>query len=100
MHFTSFELCRYAMSDGLIDSTQVQPQRGSSYRSSGGSTFRCRTEQDIAAEKMKHWMRQNEEYNLQMHEYYRQREEQQDVAFAQQQEALQVSMICITKKLH
>jgi hypothetical protein len=38
-------------------------------------------------------MRQNEEYNLHMHEYYRQWEEQQDTAMAQQQEALQVSMI-------
>jgi hypothetical protein len=32
--------------------------------------------QDIAAEKMEQWMRQNAEYSLQMHEYYRQREEQ------------------------
>jgi hypothetical protein len=31
-------------------------------------------EQDIAAEKMQQWMRQHEEYNLQMHEYYRQQE--------------------------
>jgi hypothetical protein len=63
------------MFNGLIDSTQVQPQRRSSSRSLGCSTHRCRIEQDIAAEKMQHWMRQNEEYNLQMHEYYKQREE-------------------------
>jgi hypothetical protein len=31
--------------------------------------------QDIAAEKMQQWMRQNEECQLQMHEYYRQQEE-------------------------
>jgi hypothetical protein len=60
------------MFNGLIDSTQVQPQRESSSRSSGGSTLRRRTEQDIAAEKMKQWMGQNEEYNMQIHEYYRQ----------------------------
>ncbi len=35
------------------------------------------------------WMRQNAEYNLQMHEYYKQRE----VERAQEREALQVSMI-------
>jgi molybdopterin-biosynthesis enzyme MoeA-like protein len=81
------------MFNGLIDSTQVQPQRGSSSRSSGGSTHRRCTEQDIAAEEMEQWMRQNEEYNLQMHEYYRQREEQWDASMAQQPEALQVSMI-------
>jgi hypothetical protein len=50
------------MFNGLIDSTQVQPQRESSSRSSGGSTLRRRTEQDIATEKMKQWMGQNEEY--------------------------------------
>jgi hypothetical protein len=60
----------------LIDSTQVQPQRGCWSRSFGGSTRRHRTMQDIAAEKMEQWMRQNAEYSLQMHEYYRQREEQ------------------------
>jgi hypothetical protein len=60
------------MFNGLIDSTQVQPRRRSSSRSSGGSTHRRRTKQDIAAEKMQQWMRQNAEYNLQMHEYYRQ----------------------------
>jgi hypothetical protein len=52
------------MFNGLIDSTQVHPQRRSSSRSSGGRTHRRRTEQDIAAEKMQQWMRQNEEYNL------------------------------------
>jgi hypothetical protein len=29
-------------------------------------------EQDIATDTMQQWMRQNEEYNLQMHEYYKQ----------------------------
>jgi hemerythrin superfamily protein len=29
-------------------------------------------EQDIAADTMQQWMRQNEEYNLQMREYYKQ----------------------------
>jgi hypothetical protein len=57
---------------GLIDSTQVQPWRGSSSRSSDGSTHRHRTEQDIANEKMEQRLRENEEYNLQVKEYYRQ----------------------------
>jgi hypothetical protein len=60
------------MFNGLIDSTQVQPQRGSSSRSSGGSTRHHCTEQDIANEKMEQWLRENEEYNLQVQEYYRQ----------------------------
>jgi hypothetical protein len=77
------------MFNGLMDSTQVQPQRQSSPRSSGGSTHRHRTEQDIATEKMQQWMRQNKEYNLHMHEYYKQR----DAKRAQEREALQVSMI-------
>jgi hypothetical protein len=59
------------MFNGLIDSTQVQPQRRSSSMSSCGSTHHCRTEQDIAAKKMQQLMRQNEEYNLQMHVYYK-----------------------------
>jgi hypothetical protein len=42
---------------------------------------------------MQQWMRQNAEYNLQMHEYYKQREEQREVERAQEREALQVSMI-------
>jgi hypothetical protein len=36
---------------------------------------------------------ENEKYNLQVQEYYRQREEQRDTTFAQQQVVLQVSMI-------
>jgi hypothetical protein len=60
------------MFNDLIDSTQVQPQRRSSSRSLGGSTHHCCMEQDIAADTMQQWMRQNEEYNLQMHEYYKQ----------------------------
>jgi hypothetical protein len=40
------------MFNDLIDSTQVQPQRGSLSRSSSGSTQRHRMEQDIATEKM------------------------------------------------
>jgi hypothetical protein len=63
------------MFNGLINSTQVQPQRHSLFTSSGGTTHRRRTEQDIATERIQ-WMRQNEEYQLQMHEYYRQQEEQ------------------------
>jgi hypothetical protein len=59
------------MFNSLIDSTQVQPRRRSLSKSSGGSTHRRRTKQDIAVEKKQQWMRQNEEYNLQMHEYYR-----------------------------
>jgi hypothetical protein len=89
MHFTSFE----RMFNSLIDSTQVQHQKRSSSRSSGDSTHRHRTEQDIATEKMQQWMRQNAEYNLQIHEYYSQREEQRDTEKAQEREALQVSMI-------
>jgi hypothetical protein len=64
------------MFNGLIDSTQVQPRRGSTSRSSGGSTCHHRTEQDIANLKMEQRLRENKEYNLQMKEYYRQREEQ------------------------
>jgi hypothetical protein len=64
------------MFNGLIDLTQVQLGRGSSSRGSGGSTLRHRTEQDIANEKMEQRLRENEEYNLQVQEYYRQREEQ------------------------
>jgi hypothetical protein len=56
-------------------------------------------------------LRENIEYNLQVQEYYKQREEQRDVTFAQQQAALQVSMslekkhleqliLCITNKLN
>jgi hypothetical protein len=80
------------MFNGLIDLTQVQPQRESSSRSSGGSTCHRRTKQDIVNEKMEQWVRKNEEYNMQMQEYYREREEQRDAAFAQQQATLQVSM--------
>jgi hypothetical protein len=40
------------MFNNLIDSTQVQPRRGSSSTSLGGSTLHRRTEQDIAAKKM------------------------------------------------
>jgi aminoglycoside N3'-acetyltransferase len=71
------------MFNGLIDSTHAQPQRGSSSRSLGGTTYRHRTEQDIANEKMKQRLRENEEYNLQVQEYYRQREEQRNTTFAQ-----------------
>jgi hypothetical protein len=63
------------MFNGLIDSTQVQPRRGSLSRSSGGSTRHRRTKQDIVNEKMEQWLRKNEEYNLQVQEYYRQHEE-------------------------
>jgi hypothetical protein len=52
------------MFNGLIDSTQVQPRRGSLSRSSGGSTCHHRTEQDIVNEKMEQRLRENEEYNL------------------------------------
>jgi hypothetical protein len=52
------------MFNGLIDSTQVQPWRHSLFTSSGGTTHRRRMEQDIAAERMQQWMRQNEEYQL------------------------------------
>jgi hypothetical protein len=52
------------MFNGLIDSTQVQPQRRSLSRSLGGTTHCRRMEHDIAIDKMRQWMRQNEEYNL------------------------------------
>jgi hypothetical protein len=42
---------------------------------------------------MEQRLRKNEEYNLQVQEYYKQQEEQWDVEFAQQQMVLQVSMI-------
>jgi hypothetical protein len=63
------------MFNRLIDLTEVQTQSGSSSRSSGGSTYRCRTEQDITNERMEQQLRENEEYNLQVQEYFRQREE-------------------------
>jgi hypothetical protein len=63
------------MFNRLIDSTQVQLDRGYSSRSSGGSTRRRRTEQDIANKKMEQWLRENEEYNLQVQKYYKQRDE-------------------------
>jgi hypothetical protein len=52
------------MFKGLIDSTQVQLGRGSSSRSSGGSTRHRHMEQDIANEKMEQRLRENKEYNL------------------------------------
>jgi hypothetical protein len=54
------------MFNRLIDSNQVKPQRGPSSGSLGGSICRHRTEQDIANEKMEQWLRENEEYDLQM----------------------------------
>jgi hypothetical protein len=46
------------LTDGEII-TQVQPRRGSSPMSTGGSTLHHHTKQDIATEKMQQWMRQN-----------------------------------------
>jgi hypothetical protein len=60
------------MFNGLIDSTKVQTQRGSSSRSSGGSTHHRRTEQNIVNERMEQRLRENEEYNLEVQGYYRQ----------------------------
>jgi hypothetical protein len=59
------------MFNGLIDSSEVRAQRGSSSRRLGGSTRRHRTKQDIANERMEQQLRENEEYNLQVQEYYR-----------------------------
>jgi hypothetical protein len=59
------------MFNGLMDSTQVQLGRGSLSSSSGGSTHYRRTEQNIANEKMEQWLRENEEYNLQVQEHYK-----------------------------
>jgi hypothetical protein len=70
----------------------MRAHRGSSSRRSGDSTRRRRIEQDIANERMEQWIRENKEYNLQLQEYYMQWEEQRDVAFVQQLEALQLSM--------
>jgi hypothetical protein len=64
------------MFNRLIDSTEVRAQRGSSSKSSGDSTHHCRKEQDIVNERMEQRLRENEEYNLQVQEYYRQQEEQ------------------------
>jgi hypothetical protein len=52
------------MFNGLIDSTKVRAQRGSSSRSSSGSTHHRRTKQDIENERMKRRLRENEEYSL------------------------------------
>jgi hypothetical protein len=54
------------MFNGLIDSTQVQPQSGSSSRSSGGCTQRRCMKQDIVSEKMEQQLREDEKYNLQV----------------------------------
>jgi hypothetical protein len=54
------------MFNGLIESTEVRSQRGSSSRRSGGSTQCRRTEQDIVNERMEQRLRENEEYNLQV----------------------------------
>jgi hypothetical protein len=81
IHFTSFELWRYTMFNRLIDSTQVQLGRWSSSRSSGGSTCRRHTEQDIVNEKMEQQLRENEEYKLHSHAYF----EQQGIPFPQVQ---------------
>jgi hypothetical protein len=59
---------------------------------------------------MEQWLRENKEYNLHVQEYYRQWEEQRDMAFSQQQAVLQVwswtisfwrieYLICITNKV-
>jgi hypothetical protein len=64
------------MFNRLIDSTEVRAQRGSSSKSLGDSTHHCRKEQDIVNERMEQRLRENEEYNLQVQEYYRQQEEQ------------------------
>jgi hypothetical protein len=48
------------MFNGLINSTEVQAQRGSSSRSSGGSTCHHRMEQDIVNEGMEQQLRENE----------------------------------------
>jgi hypothetical protein len=52
------------MFNGSIDLSHVHLGRGSLSRSLGGSTRRRRTKQDIANEKMKQRLRENEEYNL------------------------------------
>jgi hypothetical protein len=52
------------MFNRLIDSTEVQVQRGSSSRSLGGTTRHRHTEQDIANERMEQRLRENEECNL------------------------------------
>jgi hypothetical protein len=54
------------MFNELIDSTQVQLGRGSSSRSSSGSTRHRHMEQDIANEKMEQQLKENEKYNLQV----------------------------------
>jgi hypothetical protein len=42
---------------------------------------------------MEQRLRENEDYNLLVQEHYRQREEQRDTTFSQQQAALHVSII-------
>jgi hypothetical protein len=60
------------MINGIIDSTEVPSQRGSSSQSSGGSSCHRHTEQDIVNKRMERQLRENEEYNFQVQEYYRQ----------------------------
>jgi hypothetical protein len=52
----------------------VRAQRGSSSKSLGGSTHRRRMKKDSVNERMEQRLRENEEYNLQVQEYYMQRE--------------------------
>jgi hypothetical protein len=52
------------MFNGIIDSTEVPSQRGSSSQSSGGSSYHHRTKEDIVNKRMERRLRENEEYNF------------------------------------
>jgi hypothetical protein len=52
------------MFNGIIDSTEVPSQRGSSSQSSDGSSCHHRTKEDIVNKRMERRLRENEEYNF------------------------------------
>jgi hypothetical protein len=62
LHILNFEGTQ--MFNGIIDSTEVPSQRGSSSQSSGGSSYHHRTKEDIVNKRMERRLRENEEYNF------------------------------------
>jgi hypothetical protein len=56
----------------MIDLAEVRAQLGSSSQSLGGSSSSHRycTEQEISQGMLEQWLRAQEEYNVQMHDYF------------------------------